>query len=120
MATPVTVCLAIPLQHKELLKDLDRLLELSCESARTLCQHIESVSTDLHEMGRNFAMLSRFEEAVQAKVGQYTPMGASAAARAADLNKVAFGTAKQHSVWKSMGLKTAAALVRSAGTPTCQ
>lgn len=48
----------------------------------------------------------------RSQVGQYTEQGASAANRAADLNRVAYGSAKQHSVWKTLSLKTAASLVR--------
>ncbi|KAJ9505545.1 hypothetical protein QJQ45_011853 [Haematococcus lacustris] len=96
---------------KELLSDLHRLLELCSESARSLCNHMEGLSSDMRELGRNWAMLSRFEEAVQAKVGQYTAQGVSAGNRAADLNKAAFGSVKQHSVWRQLSVKTAASLV---------
>ena len=41
-------------------------------------------------------MLSKFEEAVQVKVGSYTPEGCSANNRAADCRKVAMCEAKQH------------------------
>ncbi|KAL6758155.1 hypothetical protein V8C86DRAFT_3025658 [Haematococcus lacustris] len=98
-------------QSKELLSDLHRLLELCSESARSLCNHMEGLSSDMRELGRNWAMLSRFEEAVQAKVGQYTAQGVSAGNRAADLNKAAFGSVKQHSVWRQLSVKTAASLV---------
>uniref|UniRef100_A0A7S0RGS5 PX domain-containing protein n=1 Tax=Chlamydomonas leiostraca TaxID=1034604 RepID=A0A7S0RGS5_9CHLO len=98
-------------QSRELLGDLMRLLELAVDAARSLCGHMEGVCGDVRELGRTLAMLSRFEEAVQAKVGQYTEQGASAASRATDLNKVAYGTAKQHTVWKTLSLKTAASLV---------
>lgn len=98
-------------QHKELLQDLEKLLELAVESARSLCAHQEALCGDVRELGRTFAMLSRFEEAVQAKVGQYTPQGSSAANRATDLNKMAYGAVKQHGVWKTLSIKTAASLV---------
>ncbi|GFH21458.1 subunit of retromer complex [Haematococcus lacustris] len=75
---------------------------------------MEGLSSDMRELGRNWAMLSRFEEAVQAKVGQYTAQGVSAGNRAADLNKAAFGSVKQHSVWRQLSVKTAASL--AAGT----
>ncbi|KAJ9510656.1 hypothetical protein QJQ45_027533 [Haematococcus lacustris] len=136
-------------KSKELLSDLHRLLELCSESARSLCTHMEGLSSDMRELGRNWAMLSRFEEAVQAKVcaganrtpwnsscfsahglrgwvcrragvssfprqvGQYTAQGVSAGNRAADLNKAAFGSVKQHSVWRQLSVKTAASLVSS-------
>ena len=41
-------------------------------------------------------MLSKFEEAVQAKMGVYTPDGRSAMNRSADCKKVAMCEAKQH------------------------
>ena len=41
-------------------------------------------------------MLSKFEEAVLAKVGTYTPEGRTASGRAADCRKVAMCEAKQH------------------------
>ena len=47
-------------------------------------------------VGRNMGMLSKFEEAVQAKVGAYTPDGRSAMNRSADCKKVAMCEAKQH------------------------
>lgn len=59
-------------QSKELLRDLERLLQLSCESARMTCAHMEAMAGGLYELGRNMGMLSKFEEAVQAKSGQYT------------------------------------------------
>ncbi len=57
-------------------------------------------------------MLSKFEEAVQDKVGNYTPEGHSAANRAADCKKLAMCQARQYGVWKAASLKTAAHLVR--------
>lgn len=98
-------------QQKELLLDLKNLLELAVESARALCAHQEALCGDVKELGRTFAMLSRFEEAIQAKVGQYTPQGVSAANRATDLNTLAYGSVKQHGVWKTLSIKTAASLV---------
>jgi hypothetical protein len=59
---------ALPVQAKELLQDLCRLLELSVEAARQLCSHTEAMCGDVRELGRTFAMMSRYEEAVQAKV----------------------------------------------------
>ena len=41
-------------------------------------------------------MLSKFEEAIQSKVGAYTPEGRSASNRAADCKKVAMCEAKQY------------------------
>mmetsp|Transcript_38886 Transcript_38886/g.86490 ORF Transcript_38886/g.86490 Transcript_38886/m.86490 type:complete len:651 (-) Transcript_38886:1015-2967(-) len=98
-------------QAKELLQDLKRLLELATESARTLCQDMDKLCSDYYELGRNMGMLSRYEEAVQSKVGQYTPEGHSAANRSSDFQKVSMCLAKQHGAWKTMSLKSAANLV---------
>lgn len=51
---PAALC-----QAKELLRDLERLLQLSCESARVLCSHMEAVAGDLVELGRNMGMMSK-------------------------------------------------------------
>lgn len=98
-------------QAKELLQDLERLLQLATHSARTLCQDMEKMSVNLREFGFNMGMISKYEDAVQEKVGQYTPEGQSAAGRAADCIKVAMTQAKQHSIWKTLSLKTASNLV---------
>lgn len=52
------------------------------------------------------------------QVGQYTPAGQSAGNRANDLNKVAHGSVKQHGVWKTLSIKTAASLVRGSERAT--
>ncbi|MEW5309807.1 MAG: hypothetical protein WDW38_001665 [Sanguina aurantia] len=98
-------------ESKELLRDLERLLQLSCESARMTCAHMEAMAGGLFELGRNMGMLSKFEEAVQAKSGQYTQGGQSAAARGTDCKKLAIANSKQHTVWKNTSVKAAASLV---------
>ncbi|KAG2497818.1 hypothetical protein HYH03_004088 [Edaphochlamys debaryana] len=98
-------------QAKELMKDLERLLQLSCESARIMCSHMESLAGDLYELGRNMGMLSKWEETLRAHSGTYTEAGYSASKRAADCKQLSYASAKQNSVWKAAAVKTAASLV---------
>jgi hypothetical protein len=55
---------------QELLLDLQRLLELSTESARALCTHMDALGEDVRLLGKHFATLARFEEAMQSKVAE--------------------------------------------------
>ncbi|GAX75390.1 hypothetical protein CEUSTIGMA_g2834.t1 [Chlamydomonas eustigma] len=98
-------------EAKEFLEDLERLLQLATTSARSLCLDMERLTGDYYEFGRNVGMLSKFEEAVQSKVGRYTPEGNSANQRAADCKKVAMCNSKLNSIWKASSVKTAANLV---------
>ena len=41
------------------MRDLERLLQLCCESARVMCSHMESLAADQYELGRNMGMLSK-------------------------------------------------------------
>lgn len=41
------------------MRDLERLLQLSCESARVMCSHMDSLGSGLYELGRNMGMLSK-------------------------------------------------------------
>ena len=66
----------------------------------------------MHTVGFNMGMLSKYEEAVQTKLGQYTAEGHSACNRAADLTKFGACHAKQHGVWKTLALKAASNMVR--------
>jgi glyoxylase-like metal-dependent hydrolase (beta-lactamase superfamily II) len=47
------------------LASLERLLHLACESARVMCQHMEQLCGDYYDLGRNFAMLCKYEETLQ-------------------------------------------------------
>ena len=38
------------MQNKELISDLQRLLQITAESARTLCQNMNNVCGNFHEM----------------------------------------------------------------------
>ncbi|PNH07240.1 Sorting nexin 2B [Tetrabaena socialis] len=93
------------------MRDLERLLQLCCESARVLCGHMESLSSDLYELGRNMGMLSKWEEAVRAQSGTYTEAGYSAAKRSVDCKQLSVASARQNAVWKTAAVKTAASLV---------
>ncbi|EFJ43031.1 hypothetical protein VOLCADRAFT_96778 [Volvox carteri f. nagariensis] len=100
------------LRHaKELMRDLERLLQLCCESARIMCSHMDSLGADLYELGRNMGMLSKWEETLRANVGSYTEAGFSASKRAAHCKQLSFASARQHTVWKTASVKTAASLV---------
>ncbi|KAG2425916.1 hypothetical protein HYH02_014915 [Chlamydomonas schloesseri] len=100
------------LRHaKELMRDLERLLQLCCESARVMCGHMEALAADMYELGRNMGMLSKWEETLRAHSGTYTEAGYSASKRAADCKQLSYATARQHTMWKSASVKTAASLV---------
>ncbi|GIL92817.1 hypothetical protein Vretimale_19222 [Volvox reticuliferus] len=100
------------LRHaKELMRDLERLLQLCCESARVMCSHMDSLGSDLYELGRNMGMLSKWEETLRANVGSYTEAGFSASKRAADCKQLSFASVRQHNLWKTASVKTAASLV---------
>ncbi|KAG2440841.1 hypothetical protein HXX76_003696 [Chlamydomonas incerta] len=100
------------LRHaKDLMRDLERLLQLCCESARVMCGHMEALAADMYELGRNMGMLSKWEETLRAHSGTYTEAGYSASKRAADCKQLSYATARQHTIWKSASVKTAASLV---------
>ncbi|KXZ56206.1 hypothetical protein GPECTOR_1g179 [Gonium pectorale] len=98
-------------QAKELMRDLERLLQLCCESARVMCGHMEHLASDMYELGRNMGMLSKWEETLRAHSGTYTEAGYSASKRAADCKQLSYASARQHTVWKTASVKTAASLV---------
>ncbi|GLC72447.1 hypothetical protein PLESTF_001248700 [Pleodorina starrii] len=100
------------LRHaKELMRDLERLLQLACEAARVMCSHMDSLGSDLYELGRNMGMLSKWEETLRAHSGSYTEAGFSASKRAADCKQLSYASARQHTLWKTASVKTAASLV---------
>lgn len=57
----------------------------------------------------------QWEETLRAHSGTYTEAGYSASKRAADCKQLSYATARQHTLWKSASVKTAASLVRGLG-----
>ena len=69
-------------------------------------------------VGYQMASLAKYEEVLQAKVGRYTTDGHSASHRGADCQALAMCQAKQSMAWKTLALKCAANLVRTAAKQT--
>jgi hypothetical protein len=63
---------------------------------------MESLCEDYGDLGRALSILARFEEAMAARQGQYTPAGSTAVQRGADLQKLGYGALRQHSLSKQV------------------
>ncbi len=53
----------------------------------------------------------QWEETLRAHSGTYTEAGFSASKRAADCKQLSYASARQHTLWKTAAVKTAASLV---------
>lgn len=63
---------------------------------------MESLCEDYGDLGHALSILARFEEAMAARQGQYTPAGSTAVQRGADLQKLGYGALRQHSLSKQV------------------
>lgn len=61
--------------------------------------------------GKCLNILARTDESSAEAQGQYTEAGAACSRRAADLNRAAYCSVRQHGVWRTFTRSTAAAFI---------
>jgi hypothetical protein len=83
-------------------RELQQHLSSCVAVVRSLVGHMESLCEDYGDLGRALSVLARFEEAMAARQGQYTPAGSTAVQRGADLQKLGYGALRQHSLSKQV------------------
>lgn len=98
-------------QAREELREMLRTLQVACDQARSMVQHIEALCEDYAELGRTFNVMTRCEEHAALQTGQYTEDGQNCTKRAADMQQLSYSNLRYYNLLKHHSVKTAASLV---------
>eukprot|EP01025_Chloroclados_australasicus_P046381 TRINITY_DN5117_c0_g1_i1.p1 TRINITY_DN5117_c0_g1~~TRINITY_DN5117_c0_g1_i1.p1 ORF type:complete len:543 (-),score=71.13 TRINITY_DN5117_c0_g1_i1:380-1903(-) len=98
-------------QIRQELGEREKVYNSASKGAESLIKALDDLGTEMSEFGASCVRFARFEEEAGEQHGQYTLTGRYSTKRAADFQRIGYGTLKMSPMFKKQALFTASKLI---------